>query len=156
MMNYSIRELDAFSVIGQEVELTNYQKKNIQISTQFWRKFNSSLKKSYLSQSGNWVKYAFMERRNGKLYYFCSIPKRTIIPDNFLYKEIPSYKYLVMEHIGAMEKIYEKKLSSKEDKVVLLMHDFMFSNNFDGKENLKTLIQLLKNGGWSFENIENY
>ena len=107
MMNYSIRELDAFSVIGQEVELTNYQKRNIQISTQFWRKFNSNLKKSYLSQSGNWVKYAFMERRNGKLYYFCSIPKRTIIPDNFLYKEIPSYKYLVMEHIGAMEKIYE-------------------------------------------------
>ena len=106
-MNYSIRELDAFSVIGQEVELTNYQKRNIQISTQFWRKFNSNLKKSYLSQSGNWVKYAFMERRNGKLYYFCSIPKRTIIPDNFLYKEIPSYKYLVMEHIGAMEKIYE-------------------------------------------------
>ena len=26
MMNYSIRELDAFSVIGQEVELTNYKK----------------------------------------------------------------------------------------------------------------------------------
>ena len=48
-----------------------------------------------------------MERRNGKLYYFCSIPKRTIIPDNFLYKEIPSYKYLVVEHIGAMGKIYE-------------------------------------------------
>ncbi|AXK49019.1 polysaccharide deacetylase [Aliarcobacter trophiarum LMG 25534] len=55
-----------------------------------------------------------------------------------------------------MEKIYQKKLSSKENKVVLLMHDFMFSNNFDGKENLRTLIQLLKNGGWSFENIENY
>ena len=107
MMNFSIKELNAFAVIGQEVELTNYQKKNIQISTQFWRKFNSSLKKSYLSQSGNWVKYAFMERRNGKLYYFCSIPKRTILPDNFLYKEIPSYKYLVVEHIGAMGKIYE-------------------------------------------------
>ena len=106
-MNFSIKELNAFAVIGQEVELTNYQKKNIQISTQFWRKFNSSLKKSYLSQSGNWVKYAFMERRNGKLYYFCSIPKRTILPDNFLYKEIPSYKYLVVEHIGAMGKIYE-------------------------------------------------
>ena len=112
-MNFSIKELNAFAVIGQEVELTNYQKKNIQISTQFWRKFNSSLKKSYLSQSGNWVKYAFMERRNGNLYYFCSIPKynglikRTILPDNFLYKEIPSYKYLVVEHIGAMDKIYE-------------------------------------------------
>ena len=83
------------------------QKKNIQISTQFWRKFNSSLKKAYLSQSGNWVKYAFMERRNGKLYYFCSIPQRTITPEGFLYKEIPSYKYLVVEHIGAMDKIYE-------------------------------------------------
>ena len=33
--------------------------------------------------------------------------QRTILPDNFLYKEIPSYKYLVVEHIGAMEKIYE-------------------------------------------------
>ena len=39
------------------------------------------------------------------------------------------------EIYNSMEKIYEKK--SKEDKVVLLMHDFMFSNNFDGKENLK-------------------
>lgn len=106
-MKYTIRELNAFSVIGQEVELTNYQKKNIQISTQFWRKFNSNLKKSYLSQSGNWVKYAFMERRNGKLYYVCSIPKKNIIPDGFNMKEIPSYKYLVVEHIGAMGKIYE-------------------------------------------------
>ncbi len=62
-MKYTIRELNAFSVIGQEVELTNYQKKNIQISTQFWRKFNSNLKKSYLSQSGNWVKYMELTER---------------------------------------------------------------------------------------------
>ena len=48
-MKYTIRELEAFSVIGQEVELTNYHKRNIQISTQFWRKFNADLKKSYLS-----------------------------------------------------------------------------------------------------------
>ena len=68
-MKYTIRELETFSVIGQEVEITNYQKRNIQISTQFWRKFNSNLKKSYLSQSGNWIKYAFMERRNEKLFY---------------------------------------------------------------------------------------
>lgn len=60
------------------------------------------------------------------------------------------------EIYNSMEKIYQKKLSSKDNKVVLLMHDFMFSNNFNGKENLKTLIQLLKKGGWSFENIENY
>ena len=106
-MKYTIREIEAFTVIGQEVELTNYQKRNIQISTQFWRKFNSNLKKSYLSQAGNWIKYAFMEKRNGKLFYFCAIPKRNIIPDNFLYKEIQAYKYLVVEHTGSMDKIYE-------------------------------------------------
>ena len=27
MINFSIKELNAFSVIGQEVELTNYQKR---------------------------------------------------------------------------------------------------------------------------------
>lgn len=106
-MKYAILELSAFSVIGQEIELTNYQKKNIQISTQFWKRFNNNLKKSYLSQTENWVKYAFMEKRAGKLYYFCAIPKRAVIPDDFLYKEIPAYKYLVVEHIGAMDKIYE-------------------------------------------------
>lgn len=106
-MKYTIRELEAFSVIGQEVELTNYQKRNIQISTQFWRNFNSNLKKSYLSQSGNWIKYAFMEKRNGKLFYLCSIPKRNIIPESFICKEILFCKYLVIEHIGAMDKIYE-------------------------------------------------
>ena len=74
-MNYTIRELEVFSVIGQEVEFTNYQKRNIQISTQFWRKFNSNLKKLYFSQSGNWIKYAFMERKNGKLFYFALFQK---------------------------------------------------------------------------------
>ena len=60
------------------------------------------------------------------------------------------------EILNSMEKIYSKNSSSKNNKVILLMHDFMFSNNFNGKENLKTLIQLLKENGWSFENIENY
>ena len=69
MINFSIKELNAFAVIGQEVELTDYQKKNIQISTQFWRKFNSSLKKAYLSHSGNWVikirRSQFSKKENG-------------------------------------------------------------------------------------------
>ena len=106
-MNYTICEMDSFSVIGQKIELTNRQKENIKICVEFWREFNNNQKKAYLLQSGNWIKYAFMERRNGKLYYFCSIPQRTITPEGFLYKEIPSYKYLVVEHIGAMDKIYE-------------------------------------------------
>lgn len=32
-MNYTIQELEAFSIIGQEIELTNFQIRNIQIST---------------------------------------------------------------------------------------------------------------------------
>lgn len=103
---YRIEELEAFSVIGQETELTTFQKRNIQISTQFWREFNANLKKAYLSQSGNWVKYAFMERREEKLFYYCAIPKRVVVPDNFIQKEIKPHKYLVVEHIGSMDKIY--------------------------------------------------
>ena len=34
MINFSIKELNAFAVIGQEVELTNYQKKNILVLCQ--------------------------------------------------------------------------------------------------------------------------
>ena len=48
-----------------------------------------------------------MERKNGKLFYFCSIPKRNVVPDSFFYKEVPPCKYLVVEHIGSMGKIYE-------------------------------------------------
>ena len=57
-MNYEICELEEFSVVGQEIELTSLQRKNIQISTQFWRTFNNNLKKFYLSQYGNWIKYS--------------------------------------------------------------------------------------------------
>lgn len=106
-MKYEIRELEAFSVIGQEIQLTGYRTKNIQISTQFWSTFNANLKKAYLSQSGTWLKYAFMERKNGGLTYFCAIPKRTIIPDGFILKEIQPHQYLVAEHTGAMNRIYD-------------------------------------------------
>lgn len=106
-MRYTIRELEAFSVIGQEIELTTLQRKNIQISTKFWHTFNMNLKKLYLSQSGNWLKYAFMERRNGKLFYYCAIPKKNVVPEKFVSKEIKSQKYLVVEHVGYMDKLYE-------------------------------------------------
>ena len=67
-MNYRICERESFSVIGQEIELTNSQKENIKICVDFCRKFNNNMKKNivkieYLSQAGNGIKYAFMERR---------------------------------------------------------------------------------------------
>lgn len=103
---------------------------------QFWRKFNSNLKKSYLLQSGNWIKYAFMERRNGKLFYFCSIPKRNVIPDNFVCKEIQHYKYLVAEHIGSMNKLYEtyKKIYQEilpDTDYILLQDRFLHFERYD-------------------------
>lgn len=106
-MNYTIREQEAFSVIGQKIELTNRQKENIKICVEFWRKFNNNLKKAYLSQSGNWIKYAFMEREEDKLFYYCAIPRKIVVPEGFVSKEIAPCKYIVVEHIGSMDKIYE-------------------------------------------------
>ncbi|MDO5573673.1 MAG: GyrI-like domain-containing protein [bacterium] len=106
-MDYTIRESEAFSVIGQEIELTNYQRQNIQLSIQFWKTFNQNLKKNYLSQSGNWIKYAFMQKRDTKLYYYCAIPKKVVVPEGFTVKEIPQQKYLVAEHLGHMDRIYD-------------------------------------------------
>ena len=106
-MNYTIRELEPFSVIGQEIELSNRKKENIKICVEFWREFNNNLKKAYLSQAGNWIKYAFMERREDKLFYYCAIPRKVVIPEGFISKEISSNKCLVVEHIGVMDRIYE-------------------------------------------------
>ena len=44
-MNYRIQELDEFFVVGQDIELTTSQRRNLQISTSFWRQFNINLKK---------------------------------------------------------------------------------------------------------------
>lgn len=105
-MDYKIKELETFSVIGQKVMLTNFKSANIKISTLFWKKFNKNLKKAYLSQSGNWLKYAFIERENGTLFYYCAIPKKAVIPEGFILKKITKKKYLVFEHIGSMNRIY--------------------------------------------------
>ena len=48
-----------------------------------------------------------MERREDKLFYCCAIPRKIVVPEGFVSKEIASYKYMVVEHIGSMDKIYE-------------------------------------------------
>ena len=53
------------------------------------------------------IKYAFMERREDKLFYCCAIPRKIVVPEGFVSKEIASCKYMVVEHIGSMDKIYE-------------------------------------------------
>ena len=104
-MIYTVKALDFFSLIGQEVELTNNQSNNSQIAKQFWKEFNLNLKKQSLSQDSNWIKYALMERREGNLFYYCAIPKKIAIPEGFTEKKIEKQKYLVIEHHGAMDKL---------------------------------------------------
>lgn len=55
-----------------------------------------------------------------------------------------------------MEFNLKNKRSKKSNKVILLTHDIMFSDHFNGVENLKALIKLLKDSGWSFDSIKNY
>lgn len=107
MMMYELKELPAFSVIGLELELTKQKSKNLERCMAFWPAFNHQLKNHRLSQQkGNWTKFAFMERREGRLYYYCAIPRPTSLPADFLLKEIPAGKYLVVAHQGAMDQIY--------------------------------------------------
>lgn len=122
-MKYEIQALDGFLVIGQEVKLTNFQKKNLQISTEFWPRFNRNLRKAYLSQQGNWVKYAVTLKKEGELFYFCGIPQRTVIPEGFARLPIKAHRYLVATHLGPMKNIYETY--HKLYKEIIPQHGFL-------------------------------
>ncbi len=67
--------------------------------------------------------------------------------------EVYNSPYSVVDHIESM---YRRGKTKKEGKFILLMHDFSFRDKFNGKENLKILIQELKSLGWKFETIETY
>lgn len=136
IMNYRIQTLDEFLIIGQEIELTNSQRQNIQISTSFWRQFNTNLKTFHLSQSGHWIKYALMERRRGRLYYFCAIPQTSYIPHGFESRSIQSHQYMVVEHIGPMNQIYQTygKIYEKilpESQYIPIKNDFIHFEKYD-------------------------
>ncbi len=55
-----------------------------------------------------------------------------------------------------LENIYAKKRYKQKDKVILLMHDFMFRKRHKGEKKLLTLIHLLKKNGWTFAPLEEY
>jgi predicted transcriptional regulator YdeE len=135
-MDYKTKESDSFSVIGQKIQLTNFQKENIRISTSFWKEFNRNLKEAYLSQFGNWTKYAFMEKINGTLFYYCAIPKKAVVPEGFIEKEVSPHKYLVFEHIGPMDRIYSSyekiyKQILPNSGYELMQSDFLHFEKYD-------------------------
>ncbi len=105
-MDYKVKEISGFSIIGQEIQITNRQLQNIRICKEFWQKFNISIKDQYLFQQGNWMKYAFTYKRNNNCFYCCAIPESHHISDGFIKKEVKGQKYIVFEHIGDMNSIY--------------------------------------------------
>lgn len=61
-----------------------------------------------------------------------------------------------LEMVKRLEAMYAAKSSKQHDKIILLMHDFMFRDCFNGQQNLATLIHLLKQRGWKFAGIKEY
>jgi len=55
-----------------------------------------------------------------------------------------------------INRCYRKGRVAQKGKLVLLAHDFMFRSRFNGKEELKQLIALLRESGWKFETIKSY
>ena len=48
-----------------------------------------------------------MEKHDGKLFYYCAVPQKVVVPEGFIPKRVNPYRYMVVEHIGSMDKIYE-------------------------------------------------
>ncbi len=63
--------------------------------------------------------------------------------------------YGAYKMISRLNSFYKNRMIGRTNKVILLAHDFMFSHKYDAKE-LKTFIELLKKGGWSFAAINAY
>lgn len=123
MLKYKIESVREFSVCGMGTEITKWQNKNTEICKKFWIEFNSVLYQYGLHQFGDWKKYAFIYKKDGKLYYFCSIPEQFKIPKVFSVKEIPRQTYLVCKHIGDMRTI--KDTVNQIYKEFLPQHKFV-------------------------------
>jgi len=121
-MDYKIKEIDRFTVIGMEIPITKHQDRNIEICRSFWYKFNAELKKTHISPRGNWLKYAFTYKKDDEYWYFCAIPKKYVIPDRFIEKAIERQKYLVFEHCGDINGI--------KDTINKIYKEFLHVNNF--------------------------
>ena len=65
-------------------------------------------------------------------------------------------KLSVNQIVRKIERLYKKDKIAKKDKFVLLLHDPMFKNRYNGKKNLQQLIKKLKQNGWEFDTIANY
>jgi peptidoglycan/xylan/chitin deacetylase (PgdA/CDA1 family) len=58
--------------------------------------------------------------------------------------------------IQNIEKRYRANYVKREGHLILLLHDYMFRNRFNGYANLRALIRGLKQKGWKFGLLHNY
>jgi predicted transcriptional regulator YdeE len=100
-------QLENILTCGLSVEITTSQSQNFVIIRDHWVKFNAELKRLNLKQSGgNWEKYGITYKINEKYFYLASVPFfEQIVPDNFVYKEIPKGEYVFFVHTGKMDEI---------------------------------------------------
>jgi predicted transcriptional regulator YdeE len=100
-------QLNSMLTCGLSIEITISQSQNFIILQDHWVKFNAELKRLNLKQNGgNWEKYGITYKINEKYFYMASIPYfGQIVPDNFVYKEIPKGEYVFFVHTGKMNEI---------------------------------------------------
>lgn len=128
MLKYKIESVRGFSVCGMGTEITKWTNVNIKICKNIWIEFNRVLYQYDLHQLGDWKKYAFTYKKDGKFYYFCSIPEQLKIPKVFSVKEVPRQTYLVCKHIGHMDTI--------KDTVNQIYKEFLPQHTFVPKQDL--------------------
>lgn len=105
MIKYKLEYMRSFSVCGMETEITRYQNRNIKLCKDLWEKFNHVIYDYGLHQLGDWKKYAFTYRSNGKYYYYCSIPEQLKVPKKLIVRQFPEHIYLVIKHFGSVDTI---------------------------------------------------
>lgn len=67
-------------------------------------------------------------------------------------KPVQSVDHLVNE----IDHLFQYGRFTQRGKMILLMHDQMFQDQFDGQENLQALIRRLKERGYAFGDIRSY
>ncbi len=67
-----------------------------------------------------------------------------------------SPKYGAQKMINKINNYYRYSSTTKKNRLVLLAHDTMFRDKYNGKSVLRKFIRLLKKSGWRFDTLHGY
>ncbi len=71
-------------------------------------------------------------------------------------KKTKTYRETPHRLAQKIERLYKEDKLVTKGKVIVLMHDKIFQDKYNGKKNLTRLIQILKANNWKFETLEDY